>query len=117
MHTVTTIGLDIAKPVFSVLCTGFCRTLPSIFESCPSHLDLRKNLRSANRDETRKPNGRSALTSECPFEPKHCPPCPNSVEVNIHRMSKKAIVIAMGIGLVLLFVFAGFVTPSIGRTI
>jgi type II secretory pathway component PulM len=32
-------------------------------------------------------------------------------------MSKKAIVIAMGIVLVLLFVFAGFVTPSIRRTI
>ena len=36
------------------------------------------------------------------------------IEVDIYRMSKKAIVIAVGLTILLLFVLASFVTPSIG---
>jgi hypothetical protein len=47
--------------------------------------------------------------------PKPPRPCESRVEVYVYAMSKKAIVLAMGLAIVLLFVLAGFVTPSLGR--
>jgi hypothetical protein len=47
-------------------------------------------------------------------DPQVATPCPSPFEVNVYSMSKKAIVIAVGLTVLLLFVLASFVTPSIG---